>query len=94
MMLVPQIREIFDDEVRAERGIVVAHLTTAERLSEAEQTLVREKLEWMTGKTVDLTLRIDPDIIGGIIVRVGDQVIDGSVRNKLEKLRTRLIAGR
>ncbi len=94
MILVPQIREIFDDEVRAERGIVVAHVTTAERLSEAEQTLVREKLEGMTGKTVDLTLRIDPDIIGGIIVRVGDQVIDGSVRNKLEKMRTRLIAGR
>jgi F-type H+-transporting ATPase subunit delta len=80
--------------VRSERGIVVAHVTTAERLSEAEQALVREKLEGMTGKTVDLTLRIDPDIIGGIIVRVGDQVIDGSVRNKLEKMRTRLIAGR
>lgn len=92
--LVPEIREIFDDEVRSERGIVVAHVTTAERLSEAEQALVREKLEGMTGKTIDLTLRIEPDIIGGIIVRVGDQVIDGSVRNKLEKMRTRLIAGR
>ncbi|MDQ3226223.1 MAG: F0F1 ATP synthase subunit delta, partial [Chloroflexota bacterium] len=43
---------------------------------------------------VELAMKIDPDIIGGIIIRVGDQVIDGSVRNKLEKMRTRLMAGR
>jgi F-type H+-transporting ATPase subunit delta len=48
----------------------------------------------MTGQKVELALKIDPDIIGGIIVRIGDQVIDGSVRNKLEKMRSRLLAGR
>ena len=48
----------------------------------------------MTGKKVELALKIDPDIIGGIIIRIGDQVIDGSVRNKLEKMRARLVAGR
>jgi F-type H+-transporting ATPase subunit delta len=92
--LIPEIREIFDDQVRAERGVVVADVTTAELLTEAERELIREKLERLTGKKVELALHVDPDIIGGIIVRIGDQVIDGSVRNKLEKLRSRLVAGR
>jgi F-type H+-transporting ATPase subunit delta len=92
--LVPEIRELFDDQVRAEHGIAVAEVTSAERLNEAEQDLIREKLESLTGKKVQLALRIDPSIIGGIIIRIGDQVIDGSVRNKLEKLRSRLAAGR
>lgn len=92
--LIPQIREIFDAQVREDRGIVIAEVTTAERLHEAEQDLVREKLHTLTGKSVQLATRIDPEIIGGIIIRIGDQVIDGSVRNKLEKMRTRLVAGR
>jgi F-type H+-transporting ATPase subunit delta len=92
--LIPEIRGLFDDQVRAERGIAVAQVTTAERLNDAEQGLVREKLEGMTGQTVELATKIDPEIIGGIIIRIGDQVIDGSVRNKLEKMRSRLMAGR
>ena len=91
--LIPEIREIFDDEVRTERGVAVAIVTTADPLTEAERDLVREKLESMTGKTVELVLRVDPEIIGGIVIRIGDQVIDGSVRNKLERLRARLISG-
>ncbi len=91
--LIPEIREIFDDEVRTERGVAVATVTTADPLSEVERDLVRDKLESMTGKTVELVLSVDPEIIGGIVIRIGDQVIDGSVRNKLERLRARLIAG-
>ena len=94
MTLLPEIRELVDDQVRAERGIAIAEVTTADRLNEAEQDLVREKLEEITNQQIELDLKIDPEIIGGIIIRVGDQVIDGSVRNKLEKMRTRLMAGR
>ena len=93
-MLIPQIREMFDAQLRAERGIAVAEVTTAERLTDAERDAVRERLGTMTGKKVELALKIDPAIIGGIIIRIGDQVIDGSVRNKLEKMRSRLMAGR
>ena len=92
--MIPQIREIFDDELRAERGIAVAQVTTADPLSDAERDLVREKLESLTGKHVQITQTVDPEIIGGIVIRIGDQVIDGSVRNKLERMRQRLIAGR
>ena len=93
-MLIPQIREMFDAQLRAERGIVVAEVTTEDRLTDAERDVVGEKLVTMTGKKVELVLKIDPEIIGGIIIRIGDQVIDGSVRNKLEKMRSRLMAGR
>lgn len=92
--LIPQIREIFEDQVRAERGITVAQVTTSEPLTAEEESLVREKLAAMTGNTIEITATVDPDIIGGIVVRIGDQVIDGSVRNKLERMRTRLVAGR
>jgi F-type H+-transporting ATPase subunit delta len=92
--LVPEIRELFDDQMRAEHDIVVAQVTTAEPLSDAERALVQDKLENLTGKHVQLEARVDPDLIGGIIIRIGDEVIDGSVRNKLEKLRSRLVAGR
>jgi F-type H+-transporting ATPase subunit delta len=92
--LIPQIREIFEDQVRTERGITVAQVTTAEPLTADEEALVREKLTAMTGNTIEITSTVDPDLIGGIVVRIGDQVIDGSVRNKLERMRTRLVAGR
>jgi F-type H+-transporting ATPase subunit delta len=92
--LIPQIREIFEDQVRTERGITVAQVTTSEPLTADEEALVREKLAAMTGNTIEITSTVDPDIIGGIVVRIGDQVIDGSVRNKLERMRTRLVAGR
>lgn len=92
--LIPQIREIFEDQVRTERGITVAQVTTSEPLTAEEEALVREKLAAMTGNTIEITATVDPDIIGGIVVRIGDQVIDGSVRNKLERMRTRLVAGR
>jgi ATP synthase F1 delta subunit len=92
--LIPQIREIFEDQVRAERGITVAQVTTAEPLTTDEEALVREKLTALTGNTIEITSTVDPDLIGGIVVRIGDQVIDGSVRNKLERMRTRLVAGR
>jgi len=92
--LIPQIREIFEDQVRAERGITVAQVTTSEPLTAEEEAMVREKLATMTGNTIEITSTVDPDIIGGIVVRIGDQVIDGSVRNKLERMRTRLVAGR
>jgi F-type H+-transporting ATPase subunit delta len=47
----------------------------------------------MTGGTVDLTLRVDRSLLGGVQVRLGDMLIDGSVRGRLERLRTRLQSG-
>ena len=86
----PAIAEEFANGVRAERGIVVAEVSTADPLGPLEQALVKERLETMTGKTVELRLRVDPALIGGIVARIGDVLIDGSVLSQLRLLRSRL----
>lgn len=89
---VPQILALYEDGLRAERGIAVAEVTTAEPLGPIEQELVRERLAAVVDREVEMRLRVDPDIIGGIVARIGDQLIDGSVINQLRRLRARLAA--
>jgi len=87
---VPRIATLYDEALRAERGIVIAEVTTADPLSPDAEALVRERLQRLTGKQGDLRVGVDPSIIGGIVARVGDLVIDGSVISQLRKLRARL----
>ena len=75
------------------QGITPATATSAVPLSEDEVRAVTARLEAMTGGRVDLDLRVDPDLIGGLVVRVGDRLIDGSVRSRLERLRNQLVSG-
>jgi F-type H+-transporting ATPase subunit delta len=79
--------------VQRARGIVPAVVTAATELSDAEQTAIRERLEAMTAQTIDMTVQLDPDLIGGVVVRIGDHMIDASVRGRLERLRDQLVAG-
>jgi F-type H+-transporting ATPase subunit delta len=90
--IVPDLVRIYNDAVLAERGIAVAEVTTAEPLGPNEQEIVRSKLNQLFGKEIELRLHTDPSIIGGIVARVGDQLIDGSVINQLRRLRARLMA--
>lgn len=89
---VARIAEIFEERLRAERGIAIAEVTTADPLSAAGEDLLRQRLEGLMGKQIELRLHVDPSIIGGIVARVGDLVIDGSVVSQLRKLRARLAA--
>jgi F-type H+-transporting ATPase subunit delta len=90
--IIPDLVRIYNDAVLAERGIAVAEVTTAEPLGPNEQEIVRAKLNQLIGKEIELRLHTDPSIIGGIVARVGDQLIDGSVINQLRRLRARLMA--
>lgn len=90
--IIPELVTLFDEAVLAEKGIVLADVTTAEPLDEEAQKAVRERLSRIVGKTVDLRMHTDPEIIGGLIARIGDEVIDGSVQTRLRRLRTRLKA--
>jgi F-type H+-transporting ATPase subunit delta len=65
-------------------------ITTAVPLGKAEQDHVAEKIQTIIGKKLRLTVREDSSIIGGLIARVGDQVIDGSTRSRLNSLRESL----
>ena len=74
-------------------GRVQAAVTTASSMSSEQQGRLRETLGKMLSKEVVLEVSEDPEIIGGALVRVGDQVIDGSVRSRLVALRQRLERG-
>lgn len=74
-------------------GIVRAVVTSAAPLSETETEAVRTRLAEMTGDTVEIEHQVDPALLGGILVRMGDRLIDGSVRGRLERLRARLTSG-
>jgi F-type H+-transporting ATPase subunit delta len=76
-----------------ERGIVEAVATSALALNAKEIKALNAKLAKMTGRIVDLRVEVDPELIGGLTVRVGDTLYDASVRGRLERLRGRLLAG-
>jgi F-type H+-transporting ATPase subunit delta len=90
--IIPDIAQLFGAAVLEERGIAIAEVTTAEPLGPSEQEMVRAQLSKLVGKNVQLRLHTDPSIIGGVIARVGDRLIDGSVINQLRRLRARLAA--
>jgi len=71
----------------------VAEVTTAKPMDETQQSLVKRALERMTGKTILMETRVQPDILGGVVARVGDQVIDGSVERRLKTLQQQLLTG-
>jgi F-type H+-transporting ATPase subunit delta len=90
--LVTDIAELFDEEVLAHNGVVLVDVTTADALDDAGKELVRERLKSIVGKDVELRLHVDAGIIGGIVARIGDQVIDGSVVTQLRRLRAQMNA--
>ena len=72
------------------KGIAVAEVTTAVPIDEAEEAIIRQKLSEITGKQIIITKKVDPSIIGGLVARVGDTLIDGSVTSRLQTLRKTL----
>lgn len=91
--LLPAVTSEYVRRLQAERGIVTATVTSAVPLQDPEVAALRSRLEAMTGATVDLTTAQDPELIGGLTVRVGDRLIDASVRGRLERLREQLTLG-
>ena len=82
-------------EVAAERRRrTVAEVRTAVPLDEDQRERLVEALSRATGKDVELKVLVDPNVIGGVVARVGDQVFDGSVRRKLELAREQLTRAR
>jgi F-type H+-transporting ATPase subunit delta len=88
--LAPQIAEAFQELMDAERGVAHAVVTTAVPLSESEAKAVAEKLSEITGKQIVVESRVDEGVIGGLVARIGDKLIDGSTRSRLAALKRRL----
>jgi F-type H+-transporting ATPase subunit delta len=88
-----QLEEIareFERLVAEHEGVVHAELTTAVELSDEETTKLLGQIEQASGRKVEATRRVDPDLIGGIVLQVGSHRLDASVRGRLERLRRRL----
>jgi F-type H+-transporting ATPase subunit delta len=75
------------------QGITHATVTSATPLTPDEVRDLTARLEQSTGGRIALATRIDESLLGGLVVRVGDRLIDGSVRGRLERLRNQLISG-
>ncbi|HEX3722533.1 MAG TPA: F0F1 ATP synthase subunit delta [Nitrolancea sp.] len=86
----PQIVEVFHALVLEDRGVVIANVVTAVELQPDELELIRARLRQMVGKEIQISTGVDPEIIGGIVVRIGDMLLDGSVRTQLKQLRQRM----
>lgn len=88
--LFPEIVGAYNALRNEQMGIVEALIRVALPLNAAEETKVKEGIENLTGKKVQLKTEVDPSIMGGIIIRVGDMVYDGSVQHQLDSLKDRL----
>ena len=88
----PEVIASFSALAEAEKGTMRAEVTTAKAMSDAYYAELKTKLEQLTGTQVVLIKKEDPSIIAGVITRVGDQVFDGSVRNRLDELKEELLA--
>ncbi|MQC17044.1 MAG: ATP synthase F1 subunit delta [Chloroflexi bacterium] len=81
------LREIADEE----RGILRAVVTTAIELDDERREQVRQRIIQSSGRQqVEIETRVDPSILGGIVIRIGDQMVDGSTRSRLHQLRSSL----
>jgi F-type H+-transporting ATPase subunit delta len=91
--LLPRIYEEFGQLANEYRGIVVAEVTSAVPLDDADKAVIIRQLSELTGRRAILRTQVDPSILGGLIVRIGDKLIDGSLRTRLERLRETLTRG-
>jgi F-type H+-transporting ATPase subunit delta len=79
-------------ELDLRTNIVSAEVTTAREINEQEKTLLRDKLKAATGKDVRLQFRTDPNLIGGVVTRIGSVIYDGSIKNQLAQMKQRLMS--
>ena len=70
-----------------------ATATSTSALTKDEARALTQRLEQLTGGRIELDVQVDPSLLGGVVVRVGDRLIDGSVRSRLERLRNQLVSG-
>jgi len=86
----PVIVDAYEALVEKAQGIQRAHVTSAVLLTRPELATLHKELEQLTGKTIKLTTEVDPALIGGALVRIGDRVIDRSVRTLLASIAFKL----
>lgn len=90
---VSDLLEQFKQELDRRMGIAHAKVTSVRELSSAERKSLEKELAEITGKTVRATYSEDPGLLGGVLVRVGSTIYDGSVLGRLQRMRAEIAAG-
>jgi F-type H+-transporting ATPase subunit delta len=92
IVLLEAINECYQEMSNKAQGIVIADVTSAFDLKSELKASLGSKLEEVTGKKVQLRMHEDKGIIGGVVVKIGDRRIDGSVTGRLQALKAELMA--
>ena len=93
MELLSDIAECIEELTREYEGRVIANITSAVDLTGEQVERLRNKLSMLLGKTVEINVAVDRSLIGGMVIRVGDKIIDSSVMNTLNNVKESLIKG-
>jgi len=88
---VEEVEREFERLVAREEGRIDVELTTAVELSDEEARDIVGQIERSVGRRVEATRKVDPDLIGGIVLRAGSLLVDASVRGRLDRLRRELV---
>lgn len=86
----PAMIEAYLAKLAERRGEITAEVTAAQPLSEAQNAALGEQLRRAVGRRVSVDLRVDPSLIGGMVVKVGSRMVDASLRSRLQRLRLAL----
>jgi F-type H+-transporting ATPase subunit delta len=89
--LAPEIAAQFEQLIEAQRGVSRARAVTAVPMADAERDSLARRLREQTGREVLLETEVDPELLGGVVVQIGDRLIDASTRARLRALRESLI---
>ena len=89
--LVPDLAASFRERLLNHQNIVRAEVTSAAPLSPEKTKALEDSLSKVTGKKVDLSVSVDPELLGGVVARIGSTVYDGSVKTQLERMRQQLV---
>ena len=90
--LLPDLAAAFQERLLAHQNIVRADVTSAAPLSAEKTRALEERLSKVTGKKVELSVSVDPELLGGVVARIGSTVYDGSVKTQLQRMREDLVA--
>jgi F-type H+-transporting ATPase subunit delta len=94
LALLPALTEAYAEMLNARRGVVSAQAVSAVELAGDQQQALAAALAKAAGLEVELATRVDPEVLGGLLVRMGGKTYDGTVRARLAALRRSLAAGR
>jgi F-type H+-transporting ATPase subunit delta len=91
MSLIPDLAAAYRERLLSHQNVVRASVTSAAPLSPEKTQALEESLSKVTGKKVEISASVDPDLLGGVVARIGSTVYDGSVKTQLQNLRQELV---